>query len=101
MRILVFTARILVAATFLFSGFVKLVDPLGSSYKFQEYFGEDVLNLEFLIPVALPFSILLILTEIVLGVTLLIGYQPKKNGLGFGRYKSVVFVFNLVFCLLR
>lgn len=80
MRILVFTARILVAATFLFSGFVKLVDPLGSSYKFQEYFGEDVLNLEFLIPVALPFSILLILTEILLGVTLLIGYKPKQTG---------------------
>ncbi|MGB2128121.1 MAG: MauE/DoxX family redox-associated membrane protein [Flavicella sp.] len=77
MRIVVFAARILVAAVFLFSGFVKLVDPLGSSYKFQEYFGEDVLNLEFLIPFALPFSILLILVEILLGVTLLIGYKPK------------------------
>ncbi len=77
MRVIVFAARILVAAVFLFSGFVKLVDPLGSSYKFQEYFGEDVLNLEFLIPVALPFSILLILVEILLGVTLLIGYKPK------------------------
>ena len=77
MRVIVFAARILVAAVFLFSGFVKLVDPLGSSYKFQEYFGEDVLNLEFLIPLALPFSILLILVEILLGVTLLIGYKPK------------------------
>jgi uncharacterized membrane protein YphA (DoxX/SURF4 family) len=77
MRVIVFAARILVAAVFLFSGFVKLVDPLGSSYKFQEYFGEDVLNLEFLIPVALPFSILLILVEILLGVTLLIGFKPK------------------------
>ncbi len=77
MRVIVFAARILVAAVFLFSGFVKLVDPLGSSYKFQEYFSEDVLNLEFLIPLALPFSILLILVEILLGVTLLIGYKPK------------------------
>ena len=77
MRVIVFAARILVAAVFLFSGFVKLVDPLGSSYKFQEYFGEDVLNLEFLIPLALPFSILLILVEILLGVTLLIGYKTK------------------------
>jgi uncharacterized membrane protein YphA (DoxX/SURF4 family) len=75
--ILIFTARILVSFTFLYSGFVKLVDPLGSSYKFEEYFGADVLNLEFLIPFSLPFSILLILVEIMLGLTLLIGFKPK------------------------
>jgi len=77
MKILVLISRLFVAATFIFSGFVKLVDPLGSAYKFQEYFGADVLNLEFLIPYALPFSILLILIEILLGVTLLVGYLPK------------------------
>ncbi len=77
MKIFVFIARVFVAATFLFSGFVKLVDPLGSAYKFQEYFGADVLNLEFLIPYALPFSILLILLECILGVAILIGYKPK------------------------
>ena len=49
MKLLILIARLFVAATFLFSGFVKLVDPLGSAYKFQEYFGSDVLNLEFLI----------------------------------------------------
>lgn len=75
--VFIFIARILVSFTFLYSGFVKLVDPLGSSYKFEEYFGADVLNLEFLIPFALPFSILLILVEIMLGLTLLIGYKPK------------------------
>jgi len=77
MKTLVFLSRLIVAATFIFSGFVKLVDPLGSSYKFQEYFSADVLNLEFLIPLALPFSILLILAEIMLGVMLLVGYLPK------------------------
>ncbi len=77
MKILVFLSRIIVAVTFLFSGFVKLVDPLGSAYKFEEYFGADVLNIEFLIPYALPFSILLILAEIMLGVLLLVGYLPK------------------------
>ena len=50
-------SRLFVGLVFIFSGFVKLVDPLGSAYKFQEYFGADVLNLEFLIPYALPFSI--------------------------------------------
>ena len=77
MKIVVQIARIFVAITFIFSGFVKLVDPLGSSYKFQEYFGADVLNLEFLIPFALPFSIVLIIAEILLGVMLLIGFKPK------------------------
>jgi len=77
MKILVQVSRFFVAVTFIFSGFVKLVDPLGSSYKFEEYFGYDVLNLEFLIPYALPFSIFLILAEIILGVLLLVGYLPK------------------------
>jgi len=70
-------ARILVGALFIFSGFVKLVDPIGSQYKFQEYFSEGVLNMEFLIPYALPFAILLIIAEILLGVMVLIGYKPK------------------------
>ena len=77
MKILIHISRLIVSLTFIFSGFVKLVDPLGSAYKFQEYFGVDVLNLEFLIPYALPFSILLILAEIMLGVMLLVGYLPK------------------------
>jgi len=77
MKILVFLSRIIISVTFIFSGFVKLVDPLGSAYKFEEYFGADVLNLEFLIPYALPFSILLILAEIMLGVMLFVGYLPK------------------------
>jgi uncharacterized membrane protein YphA (DoxX/SURF4 family) len=77
MKILIHISRLLVAITFIFSGFVKLVDPLGSSYKFTEYFSVDVLNMEFLIPYVLPFSILLILVEIVLGVMLLVGYLPK------------------------
>lgn len=77
MKIVTLIFRLIVSLTFIFSGFVKLVDPLGSSYKFQEYFGSDVLNLEFLIPYALPFSILLIIAELLLGVMLLMGYLPK------------------------
>jgi uncharacterized membrane protein YphA (DoxX/SURF4 family)/peroxiredoxin len=77
MKIIVQIARVFVAITFIFSGFVKLVDPLGSAYKFEEYFGADVLNLEFLIPYALPFAILLIIVEVLLGVLLLIGFKPK------------------------
>lgn len=77
MKILVQISRILVGALFIFSGFVKLVDPIGSQYKFQEYFSEGVLNMEFLISYALPFAVLLIIAEILLGVMILIGYKPK------------------------
>ncbi|PQB09053.1 DoxX family protein [Polaribacter filamentus] len=75
--ILVQIVRILVGALFIFSGFVKLVDPIGSQYKFEEYFSEGVLNMEFLIPYALIFSIVLIVAEILLGVMILIGYKQK------------------------
>ena len=77
MKILVQLVRIIVGALFIFSGFVKLVDPIGSKYKFEEYFSEGVLNMEFLIPYALPFALLLIIAEIVLGVALLVGWRAK------------------------
>jgi uncharacterized membrane protein YphA (DoxX/SURF4 family) len=70
MKFIIQIIRFLVGITFVFSGFVKLVDPLGSMYKFQEYFGADVLNLTFLDPYALEFSIILILAELMLGVML-------------------------------
>ncbi len=77
MKILVTISRIFVAALFLFSGFIKLNDPLGFSYKLQEYFGEGVLNLEFLIPFALLIAVFLVIFEIILGITLILGYLPK------------------------
>ncbi len=77
LKILTHISRVLVGLLFIYSGFVKLVDPIGSQYKFQEYFSEGVLNMEFLIPYTLPFSILLIVTELVLGVMLLVGFKSK------------------------
>ncbi|MCA0153646.1 BT_3928 family protein [Winogradskyella vincentii] len=77
MKYLVHISRIFVGILFIISGFIKLNDPLGFSYKLQEYFGADVLNLEFLIPYALIFSVFVVVFEVVLGVFLLIGYKPK------------------------
>ncbi len=77
MKILVTISRILVAALFLFSGFIKLNDPLGFSYKLQEYFSEGVLNLEFLIPFALLIAVFLVIFEVILGITLILGYLQK------------------------
>ncbi|WP_178989593.1 BT_3928 family protein [Winogradskyella schleiferi] len=77
MKYIVQISRIFTGILFIISGFIKLNDPLGFSYKLQEYFGADVLNLEFLIPYALGISVIVVVFEVVLGVFLLIGYKPK------------------------
>lgn len=77
MKYIVGFSRIFVGALFIFSGFVKLNDPIGFSYKLEEYFGEGVLNLEFLVPYALVLAIFIVIYELLLGVTLLIGYALK------------------------
>ena len=77
MKVLVGFSRIFVGVLFIFSGFVKLNDPLGFSYKLQEYFSEGVLNLEFLQPIALLLAVFLVIFEILVGITLLLGYLPK------------------------
>lgn len=77
MKTLVNISRVLVGVLFIFSGFIKLNDPLGFSYKLQEYFSLDVLNIPSLEPYALIISVLVVVFEVVLGVFLLIGYKPK------------------------
>ena len=69
--------RILVGGLFIFSGLIKLNDPLGFSYKLQEYFSPDVLNIPFLEPYALGISVFVVVLEVVLGVFLLVGYKSK------------------------
>ena len=77
MKYITHLCRILVGGLFIFSGLIKLNDPLGFSYKLQEYFSEDVLNLPFLEPYALAISVFVVVLEVVLGIFLLIGYKPK------------------------
>lgn len=70
-------ARIFVGVLFIFSGIIKLNDPLGFSYKLQEYADPQILNIEFIIPYALYLAIVLVVVEVVLGVALLLGYQKS------------------------
>lgn len=77
MKILVGIARWVVGLLFIFSGFVKLNDPIGFAFKLEEYFSPSVLGLEFLSPFALVIALLLVVFELVLGIMLIIGYLPK------------------------
>lgn len=77
MKLLVNISRLLVGLLFIFSGLIKLNDPVGFSFKLEEYFSEGVLNLPFLMPLALAIAMVLVIFETVLGVMLLLGYKPK------------------------
>src|SRR5690554_2070396 len=77
MKYIVNISRILVGVLFIISGFVKLNDPLGFSYKLEEYFSADVLNITFLESYALSIAIFVVIFEVILGIFLLIGYKPK------------------------
>lgn len=70
-------SRIFVGLLFIVSGLIKLNDPVGFSYKLEEYFSEPVLNLPFLIPAALALSVFIVIFETILGVMLLLGYKVK------------------------
>jgi uncharacterized membrane protein YphA (DoxX/SURF4 family) len=68
-------SRIIVGLVFIFSGFVKAIDPLGSTYKFQDYF--EAFHLDFLNGLAFPLAIILSTLELVIGLNLLIGIRIR------------------------
>ncbi len=77
MKILVGVSRIFVGILFIISGFIKLNDPVGFSFKLKDYFAPEVLNLEFLVPYALLIAILVVIYEVLLGVMIILGYAKK------------------------
>lgn len=68
-KIIIFLSRIIFAAVLIFSGFVKAVDPLGSAYKFQDFFA--AFGVEWLFPAALPLAIFLSTLEFAVGFAFL------------------------------
>ncbi len=76
---------------FIFSGFVKAVDPMGTAFKMEQYFAafEDTCNgsfLKFMAPLfpllsqyAIAFSVFMIVLEILLGIMIIIGYKRKLS----------------------
>src|ERR1700691_2640 len=75
MKILISIIRTLVGILFIFSGLVKADDPLGLSYKMQEFF--QVWNFHWLDHFTLAFLIVMIVFEIVAGVAVLLGWRMK------------------------
>ena len=69
MKIVKHVARILVGITFVFSGFVKGIDPWGSTYKFTDYF--NAMGMEWMLWAAFPLGVILALAEFTIGIALL------------------------------
>jgi uncharacterized membrane protein YphA (DoxX/SURF4 family) len=77
---LIWFCRIAVGLLFIFSGLIKANDPLGFSYKLEEYF--EVFHITFLNNLALTSAILLCALEMLLGFALLIGARAAKVAWG-------------------
>ncbi len=71
MKYLIWLLRIVLGGLFIFSGVVKANDPLGLTYKMNEFF--DVLHLEFLQKHSFFFSVSMITFEITAGVAIIVG----------------------------
>lgn len=73
--------RILLGLVFVVSGFVKAVDPIGFSYKLEEYF--YVFGLTSISHTSLTLSILFCYIEILLGITLIFKVLIKLTLTGY------------------
>ncbi|RZA03797.1 MAG: DoxX family protein [Sphingobacteriaceae bacterium] len=77
---IIWFCRIAVGLLFIFSGLIKINDPLGFSYKLEEYF--EVFHITFLNGLAVSIAVILCALEIILGFALLIGVRAKQVAWG-------------------
>jgi uncharacterized membrane protein YphA (DoxX/SURF4 family)/peroxiredoxin len=77
MRYVIGIVRIFVGVLFVISGFIKLNDPVGFSFKLEEYFSQGVLDLPVFMPYALAISIFVVIVEVLLGIMLILGIKVK------------------------
>ena len=78
-NIIVNLCRLLLAITFIFSGYVKAVDPLGTQYKLQEYL--ESVSLHSFIPswLVLVIAVLIAAIEFSLGIFALFAVRRRAT----------------------
>ncbi len=74
-KTLLLVIRWVVGLLFIFSGLVKVNDPLGLSYKMQEFF--EVWGWHFLNDYTLAFSIIMNVFEVLAGVAVILGWRMR------------------------
>jgi uncharacterized membrane protein YphA (DoxX/SURF4 family) len=81
MNLLAAIVRFLVGGLFIFSGLIKINDPVGTAIKMEEYF--EVFSADFgsffqiFVPYALPIAIFLCVLEVVLGLAIILNYRTS------------------------
>lgn len=80
MRILKIISRIIIGLLFIFSGVVKAIDPLGSAYKFHDYF--QAFHIGFLNSLSIILAILMCTAEFISGFSVLTGLRQRTGILG-------------------
>lgn len=92
-------SRYLLASLFIFSGFVKGIDPLGFTYKLSDYF--VAFNLRFLEPLALWLSIALCAAELLIGLYLLFGVKLRTASWGAFLFMAIFTPLTFVIAILN
>ncbi len=75
LKYLFILVRLLAGAIFIFSGFVKGIDPWGTAYKFSDYF--TAMHLSRMEELSLILSFLLSGAEFLIGIALVMGIFPR------------------------
>ena len=93
MKVIRELARVIVGGLFIFSGLIKLNDPIGTAIKLEEYFqvfAQDIAPFfEVFEPAALFLAVFLSVLEVVLGVAVLFAYRMTIT--------SITLIFLIVF----
>ena len=96
--------RIAVAGLFIFSGLIKMNDPVGMAIKLEEYFevfASDIGSIfEIFVPFALVIAVFIVVMEVVLGVALLLNYrmvQTTKLLLGLITFFTILTFYSAAF----
>lgn len=77
MKMMRWISRILTGVVFIFSGTVKAIDPLGSAYKFHDYF--QAFHMDYLFWLSLPLAIILCTAEFIIGFAIITGVKQKAG----------------------
>lgn len=75
MKFITAFSRIFIGVLFIISGLIKANDPLGFSYKLNEYF--TVFNTPVFINISVALAMIICIVEVGLGVATLMGYKMK------------------------
>ncbi len=79
-RWLFFASRIVIGIVFIYSGFVKVIDPLGTTYKLNDYFA--VFGTDWASKMSFILAVVQNIAEFLIGVAILLNLKMKLSTLG-------------------